>query len=62
LNYTDYLVDKYFSKDLMKLYGFTKLEPISNMLAALVQPKSLKTEIGKIKTDILLYRAERDKI
>jgi hypothetical protein len=32
------------------------------MLAALVQPKSLKTEITKIKTDILLYRAERDKI
>lgn len=49
LHYTDLLVDKYFSKEMMKLYGFTKIESISNMLAALIHPKSLKTEISKIK-------------
>ena len=34
--YTDFLVDKYFDKDIMKLFGFSKCESISNNLAALI--------------------------
>jgi hypothetical protein len=49
LVYTDFLVEKYFDKDIMKLFGFTKFETISNNLAALIQPKCLQNELINLK-------------
>ena len=52
--YTDYMVKESFEKEMMKLFGFTSYESISNCLAALIQPKSLKSKIEQIMTDIEL--------
>lgn len=61
MTYTDYIVNKTFNKDLMKLYGFTKFDSISNKLAALVRPKCLYFEIDHVMADIILFRNERDR-
>jgi hypothetical protein len=54
-------VEKYFDKEMMKLFGFTKYETISNHLAALIQPKCLQNELVTIKGDIDLLRKEISK-
>lgn len=61
LTYTDFLVEKYFDKEIMKLFGFTKFETISNHLAALIQPKCLQNEMSSIKGDIDLLRTQKTK-
>lgn len=58
--YTDFIVDKYFDKDLMRLFGFQKFELVSNKLAALIQPKCLINEIEKVKVDIARLRLGND--
>jgi hypothetical protein len=48
LKYTDYLVDQFFNKQLLHLFGFTNLQSISNHLAAFIHPKCLISEINDI--------------
>lgn len=58
---TDYLVDKYFDKEIIKLFGFQSCESISNKLAALIQPKCLLNELEHVMSDITLLRKEKAK-
>ena len=58
--YTDFIVEKYFDRDIMRLFGFNKFELVSNKLAALIQPKCLINEIEKVKLDINRLRLETD--
>lgn len=57
--YTDFLVEKYFDKEIIHLFGFNGFESISNKLAALIQPKCLLNEIESVKNDIELLRKEQ---
>jgi hypothetical protein len=59
LVYTDFYVDKDFDKDILRLFGFTKFESVSEHLAALIQPKCLLTELETIKADIELLQSEK---
>lgn len=61
LMYSDFLVEKYFDKDIMRLFGFTRFETISNNLAALIQPKCLQNELNNLKLDIALLKKEKEK-
>ena len=62
LIFTDFLVGKYFDKEMMRLFNVDKLENISNCLAALIQPKCLLAEFKNIQKDINLLRKEMSKL
>jgi len=59
LDYIDFLVDEYFDKDMMHLFGIHSIESLSNSLAAFIQPKCLATELKAVRKDIgLLNRGQ----
>jgi len=64
LLYTDYLVEKEFDSDFLKLFGFNErgMNSISNHLAAIIQPKCLLNELEHLKQDITVFRKEQFKI
>lgn len=56
LVYTDFLVEKCFDKELLKLLNLQTFEEVSNKLAALIQPKRLINEIENARKDINILR------
>ena len=60
LTFTDYFVREHFDKDMLKLFGITKLDSLSNKLAAVIMPSCLKREIESIQKDIKIFRNEKE--